>query len=88
MIDSCVFPSLSRLATKEQGRSNRNYILKGEDMWKTVMKCWEEMPNEVLARANSLHHQIVNAMIVNNGKNVFFIRKGWVTLWMQEAIYS
>ena len=54
---------------------------------KTVMKCWEEMPNEVLARAYSLHHQIVNAVIVNNEKNIF-IRKGWVTLWMQEVIYS
>ena len=37
----------------------------------TVTKCWEEMPNEVLARTYSLHRQIVNVMIVNNGKNDF-----------------
>ena len=76
MKDSCVFPILSRLVTKEQGRFNRSYILKGEDMWKTVMKCWEEITNEVLAREYSLHRQIVNAMIVNNGKNYFLYEKG------------
>ena len=27
--DSCVFPSLSRLVTMEQGRPNRSYIFKG-----------------------------------------------------------
>ena len=74
--DSCVFPRLSRLVTKKQGRSNRSYILKKEDLWKTVMNCWEEMPNEVLAQAYSLHHQIVNAIIVNNGKNDFLYEKG------------
>ena len=31
---------------------------------------------EVLARAYALHHQIVNAMIVNNGKNDFLYEKG------------
>ena len=40
------------------------------------MKYWEEMPNEVLARAYALHHQIVNAMIVSNGKNDFLYEKG------------
>ena len=40
------------------------------------MKCWEEMQNEVLARAYSLHHQIVNTMIVNNGKNNVLYEKG------------
>ena len=34
------------------------------------------MPNEVLAQAYSLHHQIVNAMIVNNGKNDLLYEKG------------
>ena len=40
------------------------------------MKCWEEIPNEVLAREYALHRQIVNAMIVNNGKNNFLYEKG------------
>ena len=39
------------------------------------MKCWEEIPNEVLVRVYSLHHQIVNAMIVKNGKNDFLYDK-------------
>ena len=33
------------------------------------------MPNKVLARAHSLHHQIVNVMLVNNGKNNFLYEK-------------
>ena len=51
------------------------YILKGEDLWKTASKCWEEIPNKVLERTHSLHHQIVNTMIVNNGKNDFLYKR-------------
>ena len=40
------------------------------------MKCWEDIPNEVLARVYSLYHQIVNTMIVNNGKNDLLYGKG------------
>ena len=76
MKDSCVFPINSRLATKEQRGSSRSYIFKGEDLWKTVMKCWEDIPNEVLARVYSLYHQIVNTMIVNNDKHDFLYEKG------------
>ena len=47
---------------------------------KTVMECWEEMPNEVLARAYSLHHEIVNAVIVNNEKNIFYTKRLGYTL--------
>ena len=44
------------------------------------MKCWEEMQNEVLARTYELHHQIVNAMIVNNCKSDFYTKRVGYTL--------
>ena len=66
--------------TVEQGRSNQSYILKGEDLWKTVMKYWEEILNEVLVRVYSLHHQIVNTMIANNGNNDFLYERVGYTL--------
>ena len=34
------------------------------------------MPNEVLARAYSLHHQIVNTLIANNGNSNLLYEKG------------
>ena len=44
------------------------------------MKCWGEIPNEVLAREYSLHHQIVNEKIVNNDKNDFYTKRVGYTL--------
>ena len=51
------------------------------------MKCWEEMPNEVLAWAYALHRQIVNAMIVNNGKNNFYTKRVGYTLDTGSNLY-
>ena len=39
------------------------------------MKCWKERSNEVLARTYSLYHQIMNTMIVKNGKKNFLYEK-------------
>ena len=50
---------------------NRSYILKGEDLWKTVIKSWNEMLEEVLVRTYQMHHQIVNEIIKHKGKNDF-----------------
>ena len=33
------------------------------------------MSNDILAWTYSLHHQIVNAMIINNGKNNFYMKR-------------
>ena len=54
---------------------------------KKVTKCWEEIQNEVLARAYLLYHQIVNTMIVNNGKNDFYTKRVKYIL-DAEVIYS
>ena len=77
--DSCLTKSLPSCDNRK-GRSNWSYSFKVEKLWKTVLKCWEEMPNEVLAWAYALHHQIVNAMIVNNGKNNFYTKRVGYTL--------
>ena len=53
-----------------------------------MAECWEEISIEVLARLYSYNHEIVNAMIVNNGKTNFFIRKGWIVFEIQETIFS
>ena len=68
--------SLSKIVSKGQERSNWCYILKGEDLWKTVIKSWNEMLEEVLARIYLMHHQIVNAIIKHKGKNDFLYEKG------------
>ena len=60
----------------KKGRSNQNYILKGEDLWKTVIKSWNETPEEVLARTYLMYHQIINAIIKQKGKDDFLYEKG------------
>ena len=36
-------------------------------LWKIVISSWNEMPEEVLARTYSMHHQIGNAIIKHKG---------------------
>ena len=41
-----------------------------------MIKSWNETPEEVLARAYSIYHQIINAIIKHNGKDDFLYKKG------------
>ena len=45
-------------------------------MWDTVKKSWNNMPLSTIARAYAGHHQVVNAIIHNNGGNEFLHTKG------------
>ena len=73
--DSCIFPSLSKRVTKEQGVLKGSKQLDGEELWKVVKYTWEKLPTQVISRAFIGHHQIVCSILHHNGDNTYLHEK-------------
>ncbi len=73
--DSCIFPSLSKRVTKEQGILKGSKQLNGEELWKVVKYTWEKLPNQVISRAFIGHHQIVCSLLHHHGDNTYLHEK-------------
>lgn len=69
--DACIFPAMSKRVSAEQGLGNGSRVLEGEQLWDTVSKAWESLPEETIARAYTGHHQIVNAIAACKGGDDF-----------------
>jgi hypothetical protein len=75
--DACIFPAMSKFVTAEQqGIKNGSHYLEGEELWKLVTDCWQQFPEETIARAFAGHHQIVNAMASCDGGDEFTKESG------------
>jgi hypothetical protein len=88
--DACIFPALSKKVSEEQqGLSHGSLLLEGEKLWDVCRKVWDEFPEETIARAYAGHHQIFNAIYVEEGGDKFQQVKGGggaAPLWDPEGI--
>ena len=71
VLDDCIFPAMSKHVSREQGISNRSDIYSNDAIWHSVLKCWQDFPSDVIARAFIRHRQIVNAIAADHGGDHF-----------------
>ena len=65
--DTCIFPSLSKAVTWHQSEVYNNKVLDGEELSKCVSNAYNNLPIDTVARSYLGHHQIVNAIVKDNG---------------------
>jgi hypothetical protein len=71
VMDACVFPSLSKLVTQEQAKTNNSCELDTEDIWNCAKKAYERIEETTIARSFVTHSQIVAAIVSYNGGDGF-----------------
>ena len=69
--DCCLFPSMAKLVTADQGINNGSHYLKGENLWKSVVRVWKNYKLETLAKTYLHHTQMVNAIHQCKGGDQF-----------------
>ena len=69
--DACIFPALSRRVTAAQGLSKGSLALASDEIWKYASDAFHHLPLETIARAYATHHQIVNAIYQDCGRDDF-----------------
>jgi len=87
--DACIFPSLSRGVSVAQAVTyGHNHVLRGEELWRAMEQSWKDMSCATIARSFAGHHQVVTAIIEDDGSNTFLrgkdhmhfgVRKRFVT---------
>lgn len=60
--DDSFFPALSKRVSREQGITNGSQNFTLEEMFRTLFKCWRELPRDMMARAYVRHFQIAAAI--------------------------
>lgn len=53
---------MSKVSMAEQGLGKDSLYLEAEDLYRTVVKVWNELPLETIARSYLGHHQLVNVI--------------------------
>jgi hypothetical protein len=74
--DACIFPAMSKRVTEAQGLTKGSHVLEGEELWSLVTDCYHNLPHETIARAYLGHHQMVNAIARDLGKDDFARERG------------
>jgi hypothetical protein len=75
--DACIFPSLSKRITAEQGLSNRSHLFSQDQLWDAIQSCWKQFPLDTIARSYIMHHQVVNAIAACQGGDQFLRDKSY-----------
>ena len=74
--DACIFPMMSKSASKSQALVFGSQLSKGEELNKTVMNVYNNKDHlPAIARAFAGHNQIVCAIIENNGDNNYLSKR-------------
>jgi hypothetical protein len=73
--DACIFPSLSKRISAEQGLSNGGNLFSQDQLWQAIKLAWETFPLDVIARSYIMHHQVVNAIAACEGSDEFLREK-------------
>jgi hypothetical protein len=73
--DACIFPSLSKRITAEQGLSNGGRLFSPDQLWGAIKLAWESFPLDTIARSYVMHHQVVNAIASCEGGDGFMREK-------------
>ena len=70
--DACIFPSLSRdVSTTQAMTYGHNHVLREEELWSAMQQSWRDLSCTTIARSFAAHHQVVTAIIEDNGSNTF-----------------
>ena len=84
--DACFFPMMSKAVTREQGLSFGGRMMRGEELYESVKKVWNDRRNlPALARSYAGHHQIVCAMLENNGRKNYLRERKELLLGVRKA---
>jgi hypothetical protein len=75
--DACIFPSLSKRISAEQGLSNGGRVFSQDQLWEAIQSCWRDFPLDVIARSYVMHHQVVNAIASCAGGDQFLRDKSY-----------
>ena len=65
--DTCLFPSLSKTVSWNQSNLYNNKLLDGEDLNNCVQLAFENLPLDTIARSYLGHHQMVCAIVKDQG---------------------
>jgi hypothetical protein len=84
--DACIFPSLSKRITAEQGLSNGGRVFTPGQLWAAVQKAWKEFPLDVIGRSYVMHHQVVNAIVDCKGGDGFLRAKSYFHANIREVL--
>ena len=69
--DACIFPALSKQVTAAQGILKGSLSLDADEIWKYAHTAFNNFPLDVIARSYANHHQIVNAIFHDEGRDDF-----------------
>ena len=73
--DSCVFPMMSKQVSSEQAFTFGHRVLRGEELYNTVMKVWKNDANLcAISRAFIHHTQVVNCILHYEGNNDYLYK--------------
>ena len=71
--DACIFPMMSKSVSRCQAVNFGCRVLKSEQLHSTVMQVWDDETNrEAMARAFAGHHQVVSAIMEDEGDNKYY----------------
>ena len=83
--DACIFPMMSKMVSKEQAVNFGSKLLKGEQLYESVTKVWNDKNNNVaMSRAFAGHHQIVCLILNHNGDNSYLSKKGGLSFGVRK----
>jgi hypothetical protein len=75
--DACIFPSLSKRISAEQGLSNGGRLYSKDQLWEAIKVAWSSFPLDTIGRSYIMHHQVVNAIASCKGSDDFLREKSY-----------
>jgi hypothetical protein len=86
--DACIFPSLSKRISAEQGLSNGGRLYSQDQLWGAIQDCWNSFPLDVISRSYVMHHQVVNAIASCEGGDDFLRAKSYFHANVRQCCVS
>jgi hypothetical protein len=86
--DACIFPSLSKRISAEQGLSNGGCLYAQDQLWQAIKLAWEMFPLDTISRSYIMHHQVVNAIASCEGGDDFLRAKSYFHANVRQCCVS
>ena len=74
--NACIFPALSKAVSSIQATIYNNKMLEGDEINTCVQQAWTQLPKTTISRTYLHHHQIVAAIVRDNGGDDFMTEPG------------
>ena len=78
--NACIFPALSKAVSSIQATIYNNKMLEGDEINTCVQQAWTQLPKTTISRTYLHHHQIVAAIVRDNGGEDFMTEPGVSTV--------